>query len=538
MDLFGFEIKRKKEEELASFAPPLREDGAIVVESFGSSSVYLDVEGGIANEATLIDRYRDMASYPQVSNAIDDIINEVIVQEPEEKVVELILDELEQPDTIKNKIVDEFDNILRLLNFNQEGYDIAKRWYVDGRLLYHAIINEKASMEGIKELRYIDPRKIKKIVEIKRNSNNISADPKQELEYYIYNDKGFTTSTNTSGNNNTTSGLKIAKDSIIHVTSGEMSPDATMVHSFLHNAIRPLNMLRQMEDALLIYTISRAPERRVFYIDVGDTPPAKAHQALTEIQNKYKNRVVFNNQTGEIGNDKKHMTMLEDFWLLRQGTKNTEISSLPGGTSLFSSLEGIDYFSKKLNDSLHVPESRLDSGSLFSSGQEGTVSREEIKFAKFIERLRQKFSNLFLTILEKQLILKNIINPEDWEEFKNLIKFKYAVDNYYAEQKEMFILNGRLAALDVASPYVGKYFSNEELRRNILKQSDEDMSRNDEQIKKEKSTEQYTPPIPDMNGFGGDSFNNTPQYNNGFPDNSQQQNQIEPIGMTQNPLKQ
>lgn len=491
-DLFGFSINRKKE-ELPSFVPVIKDDGAVVVQGSGAYGTYLDIEGAISSEAELIDRYRDMATYPQVEHAIDDIINELIVQEPETKPVEIILDDLkEESEKLNDLIVKEFDNVLNLLEFNESCHDIAEKWYIDGRLLYHAIVDENNRKEGIQELRYIDPRKIRKIRELKRSKNTGGLSNKIEDEYYIYNDKGFRNSSTTSYvNTSNSSGIKIAKDSIIHCTSGLQSPDGNMIHGHLHKAIRPLNMLRSMEDALLIYTISRAPERRVFYIDVGDTPPAKAAQMLAELQNKYKNKVVFNNQTGEIGNDKRHMTMLEDFWLLRQNGKNTEISGLPGGTALFSSLDGIEYFNKKLNESLGVPVSRLDSNSLFSSGTE--ITHEEEKFDKFIIRLRQKFSQLFLKILEKQLILKNIISVDDWDKYKNLIKFKFAVNNHRAELKDNEILTTRLNAVNAAAPYIGLYISHEEVRRKILKQSDEDIKRNDKQIKQEMSNPQFNP---------------------------------------------
>lgn len=489
-DLFGFTINRKKE-ELPSFVPNVKDDGAVVVEGSGAYGTYLDIEGAISSEAELIDRYRDMATYPQVEHAIDEIVNELVVQEPETKPVELILDDLKgESKKVQDLIIKEFDTVLDLLEFNESGHDVAERWYVDGRLLYHAIVDPNNIKEGIQELRYIDPRKIRKIRELAKNRNKVNTSNKIEEEYYIYNDKGFRNAATTSYVNNTSaSGIKIAKDSIIHCTSGLQSPDGNMIHSHLHKAIRPLNMLRSMEDALLIYTISRAPERRVFYIDVGDIPPAKAAQILAELQNKYKNKVVFNNQTGEIGNDKRHMTMLEDFWLLRQNGKNTEISGLPGGTALFSSLDGIEYFNKKLNESLSVPVSRLDSNSLFSGGTETT--NEEEKFDKFIIRLRQKFSQLFLKILEKQLILKGIITVDDWDRFNGLIKFKFAVNNHRAELKDNEILNTRLAAVGAAMPYVGLYISHEEIRRKILRQSDEDIKRIDKQIKSEKTNPQY-----------------------------------------------
>lgn len=500
MDLFGFEIK-KKETAPISFAPTTDDDGAVLVQENGIYGTYLDLDGSIKTEAELINKYRDMAQFPEVDSAIDDVVNEVIVQEPEKALVEIILDDLEQSDKIKNIFIDEFNNILNLLQFNELSYDIFRRWYIDGRLYYHVVIDENNPIAGIKELKYIDPRKIRKIKSIKKkkigqglNSTTINQDGEQ---YFVYNDAGFS---KTSGNyasiqNNNVTGLKISKSSIIHCTSGLTSASGDLVLSYLHKAIKPLNQLKTMEDSLVIYRISRAPERRIFYIDVGNLPKNKAEQYLKDVMNRFKNKLVYDSSSGEIRNDKKFMTMLEDFWLpRREGGKGTEITTLPGGQNL-GDIEDILYFQKKLNKSLNVPISRLEPETQFSFGRSTEISRDEVKFAKFINRLRTKFSSIFIKILERQLILKNIITPEEWDELKQNIRFKFCRDNYWDELKETEILRDRIAMLRDIDDYAGKYYSHIWIRRQVLKQSDEEINQIDTEIKEEMSNEQYYPPV-------------------------------------------
>jgi hypothetical protein len=494
-ELFGFEIKRKQEDPI-SFAPKVTDDGAAIVAEGGAYGTYVDLDGSIRTEAELVNKYREMALYPEVDQAIDDIVNEVITQEPEQEVVELILDDTDLPDRIKKLFIEEFKDVLKLLEFNQLSYEVFRRWYVDGRIYYHVITDEENPKNGIVELRYIDPRKIRKIKEQRRKKavNNVPL-MQDGKEYYIYNDKGFAkTAGNSSIPSNTIGGIRIAKDSIIHCTSGLTSINGDLVQSYLHKAIKPLNQLRSMEDSLVIYRISRAPERRIFYIDVGNLPKMKAEQYLRDIMIKFKNKLVYDAATGEIRDDRKFMTMLEDFWLpRREGGKGTEITTLPGGQNL-GQMDDVIYFQRKLYKSLNVPISRLDPETQFNFGRATEITRDEVKFAKFIARLRNKFSILFTKIMERQLILKGIITPEEWDELKQNIRYKFSQDNYYAELKETEILRDRMAMLRDIDDYAGKYYSHEWIRRHVLRQSDEEMEEIDEQIADEADNPQYAGP--------------------------------------------
>lgn len=491
-ELFGFEIKRKQEAPI-SFAPKVTDDGAAIVAEGGAYGTYVDLDGSIRTEAELVNKYREMALYPEVDQAIDDIVNEVITQEPEQELVELILDDTELPDRIKKLFIEEFKDVLKLLEFNQISYEVFRRWYVDGRLYYHVITDEENPANGIVELRYIDPRKIRKIKEQKPKKaiNNVPL-TQDGKEYYIYNDKSFAkTQGNSSIPSNTIGGIRIAKDSIVHCTSGLTSINGDLVQSYLHKAIKPLNQLRSMEDSLVIYRISRAPERRIFYIDVGNLPKMKAEQYLRDIMIKFKNKLVYDAATGEVRDDRKFMTMLEDFWLpRREGGKGTEITTLPGGQNL-GQMDDVIYFQRKLYKSLNVPISRLDPEAQFNFGRSTEITRDEVKFAKFVTRLRSKFSILFSKILERQLILKGIITPEEWDDLNQNIRFKFSYDNYYAELKETEILRDRVAMLRDIDDYTGKYYSHEWIRRNVLHQSDEEMEKIDEQIADEADNPQY-----------------------------------------------
>ena len=494
-ELFGFEIKRKQQ-ELPSFVPKSDNDGAVVVAEGGVYGTYVDLDGSIRTESELVNKYREMAQHPEVDAAIDDVVNEVITQEPETKVVELILDDLEQPDRIKKLLTKEFDEVLRLLEFNDLSYDVFRRWYVDGRLYYHVIVDEEKPQEGIQELRYIDPRKIRKVREQKRKKVAATVTTYQTAaEYYMYNDKGFAkTAGNSSIPTNSVGGLKIAKDSIIHCTSGLTSVNGDLVQSYLHKAIKPLNQLRSMEDSLVIYRISRAPERRIFYIDVGNLPKMKAEQYLRDVMTRFKNKLVYDAATGEVRDDRKFMTMLEDFWLpRREGGKGTEITTLPGGQNL-GQIDDIVYFQRKLYKSLNVPISRLDPELQFNFGRATEITRDEVKFAKFINRLRNKFAVLFTKILERQLIMKGICTPEDWDDFKQAIRYKFAQDNYFAELKETEILRDRITMLRDIDDFAGKYYSHDWIRRHVLRQSDQEIEKIDEQIQDEMDNPQYNPP--------------------------------------------
>lgn len=499
MEIFGFELKRKNPEPI-SFAPKTNDDGAVVVAEGGVYGTYVDLDGSIRTEAELVNKYREMSYHPEIDRAVDDIVNEVITQEPETEPVELILDDVEISDRIKKLFVDEFRNVLKLLEFNGQGYEIFKRWYVDGRLYYHVILDESAPKDGIIELRYIDPRKIRKVREVKRKKlvDNIPTNQTSK-EYYIYNDKGFAKSSGNSSSipNNNIGGVKIARDSIVHNTSGLTSINGDLVQSYLHKSIKPLNQLRSMEDSLVIYRISRAPERRIFYIDVGNLPKMKAEQYLRDQMTRFKNKLVYDSASGEVRDDRKFMTMLEDFWLPRREGKGTEITTLPGGQNL-GQIEDIVYFQKKLYQALNVPVSRLDTETQFGFGRANEITRDEVKFSKFINRLRNRFATLFTKILEKQLVLKGIITYEEWELFKNQIRYKFSQDNYFAELKETEILRDRITMLRDIDDYAGKYYSNEWVRRHVLRQTDEEMEEIDKQIKEEANNPQYAPPVPEQ----------------------------------------
>ena len=500
-ELFGFQIKRKTDEakELPSFAPPLEDDGAMVVAAGGVYGTYVDLDGTIRSEAELVTRYRDMALHPEVDAAIDDIVNDSIVIQDEEPTVQIILDKMEQPDNIKQLITEEFKNLLTILEFDQHAYEIFRKWYVDGRIYYHAIVDEKVPQEGIKELRYIDPRKIRKVKEItKKKLKNDVTIQQTNAEYYVYNDKGFSNKSPATASYAATGGsLRIAKDSIVHVTSGLTSVSGDMVLGYLHKAIKPLNQLRALEDATIIYRISRAPERRIFYIDVGNLPKMKAEQYLKDIMTRFKNKLVYDQTTGEIRDDRKFMTMLEDFWLpRREGGKGTEITTLPAGQNL-GEMGDVEYFQNKLYKSLNVPITRLQSDQTFNFGRATEISRDEVKFAKFLTRLRAKFSGLFMKLLERQLILKQVITSEDWSVFKNQIGFKFAEDNHFEELKMNEIMTDRSNLLRNFDEYVGRYVSNTWVRKTILKQTDEDIEKIDEQIAEEMQMPQYQPQMPE-----------------------------------------
>jgi len=502
-ELFGFEIKRKVEPvDIPSFTPKAADDGAMVVAEGGVYGTFVDLDGAVRTEAELVNKYREIAMHPEVEMAIDDIVNEAIVADPKKQIVSLNLDDLEQPDKIKKMITEEFDNIVDLLEFNQHAYEIFKKWYVDGRLLYHAMIDEAKPRDGIKELRYIDPRKIRKVRTVKKRKvakdSNITV-PQTGEEFYIYNEKGFSKTAGVPNNvapfqDTGAQGLKIAVDSIVNVSSGLVNVNGDLVIGYLQKAIKPLNMLKAMEDSLVIYRISRAPERRIFYIDVGNLPKPKAEQYLRDVMTRFKNKVVYDSASGEIRDDRKHMTMLEDFWLpRREGGKGTEITTLPGGQNL-GQMDDVTYFQNKLYKSLNVPIGRMDPSAQYSFGRATEITRDEVKFAKFVTRLRMRFSDLFTRILEKQLILKGIITSEDWAEFKTNFKYEYAEDNHFAELRNTEILRDRVSMLRDVDDYTGKYYSHEWIRRNVLYQTEEDMKEIDAQIKEEMNNPQYNQP--------------------------------------------
>jgi hypothetical protein len=483
-DLFGFEIKRKGEDKeeakKRSFVAPMEDDGSGVIKAGGHYGQYLDMSGGNAkNEGDLISKYREISQIPEVDAAIEDIINESIVSVEDGAPVDINLNGLEQPDRIKKIIRDEFEKLVAKMSFSSSGNDIFRRWYIDGRLFYHVIIDEKSPKRGILELRPIDPTKIRKIKEvIEEKDEKTGAKIVTGIEeYFLYQDGNMSKSGQ---------GLKIAKDSIIFVPSGLLSAKRDMVLGYLDKAIKPANQLRMMEDALVIYRLSRAPERRVFYIDVGNLPKGKAEEYLRSIMSNYRNKMVYDAQTGEIRDDRKHMSMLEDFWLpRREGGRGTEISTLPGGENL-GQIDDILYFQKKTYRALNVPISRLEQEAQFSLGRTSEITRDEVKFQRFIDKIRRRFSDLFMQALKVQLILKGIVTREDWEWMKEEIVVDFISDTYFAELKEAEILRERVNTLRELDEFVGKYYSVDWVRKNILKQNDEDIEDIDKEIEDEK----------------------------------------------------
>jgi len=486
--LFGFTVSRNKSEEeqtvQQSFTPPTNDDGALIISSAAYYGTYVDLDGTAKNEVELISRYREMAMQPEIESAIDDIINEAIVQDDDGKTIEIILDDLEVSDKIKKAIKDEFQTVLKLYNYKNMAQDIFRRYYVDGRLYYNIIIDKTNPISGIKELRYIDPRKLRKVREIKKKKDERTGADVVDVvnEYYIYNDKVTTGSSSNYG----PVGVRITTDSIISVVSGLMDSRRAVVLSYLHKAIKPLNQLRMIEDATVIYRISRAPERRIFYIDVGNLPKLKAEQYLRDIMVKYKNKLVYDANTGEVRDDRKFMSMMEDFWLpRREGGKGTEITTLPGGQNL-GELEDVKYFQKKLYGSLSVPISRLEPNQGFSMGRAAEVTRDELKFSKFVERMRNKFAEIFNQTLRVQCVLKGICTAEEWEEFRQQIYYNFIKDNNFSELKEAELMTNRLQLLSSVDPYTGRYFSQKWIQQNVLRLSDDDIKQMQKEIDKEK----------------------------------------------------
>ena len=482
MEIFGFELKKKKlEKEIGSVVTPTPDDGSTVVSSAASSyyGMVVDLEGVVKNENDLIRRYREVCQYPDCDAAIEDIVNEAIVVDDNEQSVQLVMDDLKVSESIKKKIRDEFVEILKLYKFEEKGHDIFRSWYVDGRSYYHVLIDPARPKDGIVELRYIDPRKIRKIKNVKKEKNQKGVEVTTTTEeYYLYNDKGITQAT--------TQGVKLSLDSVIYCTSGLLDSNTNMVLSHLHKAIKPVNQLKMIEDSLVIYRISRAPERRIFYIDVGNLPKLKAEQYVNDIMNKFRNKVVYDAATGEVRDDRKHLSLMEDFWMpRREGGKGTEITTLPGGQNL-GDIADINYFQTKLYNSLNVPISRLQPQQGFSLGRSTEISRDEVKFNKFVTRLRRKFSNLFSEALRVQLVAKGVIRPDEWDEMFQDINFEYQMDNHFAELKNNEILQQRINALQLMEPYVGKYYSVEYVRRHVLMQTEEEIKEIDDQIADEE----------------------------------------------------
>lgn len=531
--LFGYEIRRKqdKEEQPKSFAPPLNDDGAVNVEATavgGTYGYFLDIEGSAKTESELVTRYRSMALQPEVQQAVDEIVNEAINIDFDEKAVEIVLEDTELPSKIKETISEEFANILRLLDFSNQGYEIFQRFFVDGRINYHVIIDEKNVNRGIVELRYLDPRKIRLIREndsTQRDKSTGMPFKTVKKEYYMYSETGFGSATSASsmtanGNGQSVSGFRIAKDSIARVTSGLMNETQTLVLSHLHRAIKPLNQLRILEDATVIYTLTRAPERRVFYVDVGNLPKAKAEQYLADMMARHKNKLTYNASTGEVGDSRKFMTMTEDFWFpRREGNRATEIDTLAGGTTI-SDNDNLAYFQRKLYKSLGVPVSRLEPENMYSFGRVSEMTRDELRFSKFIRRLRVRFSILFDTILEKQLILKGILTPEEWNEVKDKIRYDFMKDNYFEELKQMEILREKMSMLRDIEENVGKYFSRNWVQKHVLFMNDDEIEEMQKEIDLERAAGVYRDPDMD-DGGGGVEDDEAPEDGEAQPDDEE-----------------
>ena len=485
-ELFGFKITRKKDEG-ESFTLPSSDDGTIEVAGGGFYSQTLDVDGRDKTENDLIRRYRDIAIQPECDSAIEDIVSEGIASNEYDAPVALRLDRLEYSSKVKKRITEEFDRVLQLLDFNIKGHDIFRRWYVDGRIYYHKVIDKKEPRKGIKELRYIDPRKIKKVREvIKDRPDPVTGIDKQKqtLEYYLYNEKVVDNSATPQ------SALKITTDSIAFCPSGLVDQTKGSVLSYLHKAIKPVNQLRMIEDALVIYRISRAPERRIFYIDVGNLPKIKAEQYLKDVMSRYRNKLVYDASTGEIRDDRNHMSMLEDFWLpRREGGRGTEITTLPGGSNL-GEIEDIVYFQRKLYRSLNVPMSRMEAEQNFSIGRSTEITRDELKFSKFVQRLRKKFSALFHDVLRTQLVLTGVIAEEEWDKIKEHIQYDFLQDGHFAELRDAEILRERIDMLGQVEPYVGNFFSKSWVRKNILHQTEQEIEEIETEIEEEGGGEE------------------------------------------------
>lgn len=485
ISLFGYRIGKdepQSKEDVKSFVPPTEEDGSVAVVGGGIYGTYVDLEGQIRTDADLIKKYREMANQPECDTAIDDIVNESIVYDDDKYPVDINLEKLKQPEAVKKKIKAEFDHVMKLLDFNNQGYDIFRRWYIDGKLYYHMLIDEKQPKYGLKEIRYIDPRKIRKVKEIPKSKQVPGTGSNapmitKPIEYFVFSDKGFA--------KDGSQGLKVAPDSICYVHSGVTDKDGKAIVSHLHKAIKPLNQLRMLEDATVIYRISRAPERRIFYIDVGNLPKMKAEQHLREVMQKYKNKLVYDANTGEIRDDRRFQTMLEDFWLpRREGGKGTEITTLPSGQNL-GEIEDVLYFQKKFYKALNVPTTRLEADNGFTLGRASEITRDELKFGKFIDRLRLRFSHLFDRLLETQLLLKGVCTRAEWKQLKEEISYNFMSDSHFTEMKEAELMKERLSMLSDIDAYVGKYYSKLWVQKNVLRLSEDDIKELDEQIQEE-----------------------------------------------------
>lgn len=515
MNIFGFEILRKKDQDLdvettPSVVSPQIEDGAINISAGSHYGIYVDIDGSYRSEVDLVTKYRTMAMQPEVEQAIEDIVNESVVHDEEGNSVKIMVDDLEQPQTIKDKITEEFNNVLKLLDFNNNGSDIFRRWYVDGRLYFNVVIDPNNPRAGIQSLINIDPRRIRKVRNVHKKKDKVTNTEVIDNieEYFIYNEK---TLNNTVSNpiltGNYSGGTKLTNDSVVYLTSGLYDPARSTVLSYLHKAIRPMNQLRFVEDAIVIYRLSRAPERRVFYVDVGNMPKMKAEQYLRDLMVKYRNKLVYDSATGEIRDDRRQLSMLEDFWMPRRGEgKSTEITTLPSGQNL-GELSDVNYFERKLYKSLNVPISRLEAQSGFSLGRSNEITRDELKFMKFIEKLRARFSIMFDELMARQLSLKGVCTLQEWDEFKQSVHYDFLKDNNFAELKDAELLQNRIALLNVVDPYVGNYFSKAWVRKRVLNLNEDDVKLMDQQMAEEAANSEVS---TDLNSMGQPGASNMP----------------------------
>jgi len=494
IDFFGFTIGKKDKANKVglessirrpvSFVPPDYDDGATTIEAGNFFGQYVDFDGNIKNDIELIKKYREMSMHAEVDSAIDDIVNEAIVQDDIKKMVQMDLEHVDLSDNIKDTMQKEFGHILKLLHFTSRGYELFRKWYIDGKMYFHIVIDDKKKKQGIKELRPVDSTSIRKIRKVEKETGEGGVKVIKDVEeFFVYTEQD---KDDRLGGVDAVEGIKIHPDSILYIHSGMYDIDKRRVFGNLHKCIKPLNQLRMIEDAVVIYRISRAPERRIFYVDVGSLPKNKAEQYLRDIMNRYRNKLVYDVNTGEIRDDKKHMSMLEDFWMpRREGGRGTEVDTLSGGENL-GEMEDVEYFKKKLYQSLNVPSSRMESDNGFNMGKSSEISRDELKFNKFTNRLQKKFARVFTDILKTQLVLKEIVTGEEFDKYKDYIQYDFTADNHFTELKEQEILRERLDALQSASEYVGQYFSQEYVRKYILRQTEEDIKLIDDQIKAEK----------------------------------------------------
>lgn len=526
--LFGFKFEDNREKQSTKIVSPIPrndEDKSDFYISSGFYGQYVDIEGVYKSEADLIRRYREMSLHPECDSAIEDVVNEAIVSDLNDSPVEIDLSNLPASDKLKEIIREEFKYIKEIMDFDKKCHEIFRNWYVDGRIYYHKVIDFKKPSEGIKEVRYIDALKIKYIRKLKKDNkdafgteyrkivndkNQIDFGNQEIEEFYMY-DPNVGSSQSASYRVSDVNNVKIAKDAIVYVTSGLVDRNKQTVLSFLHKAIKALNQLRMIEDSLVIYRLSRAPERRIFYIDVGNLPKIKAEQYLRDVMNRYRNKLVYDASTGEIRDDRKYMAMLEDFWLpRREGGRGTEITTLPGGQNL-GELADIEYFQKKLYDSLGVPPTRLAAEGGFNLGRSSEILRDELKFTRFVGRLRKRFSQIFIDLLKTQLILKNIVTLEDWEILSDHIQFDYVYDNHFSDLKKNELMNDKLGVVAAMDPYLGRYFSAEYVRREILGQTDSEIKEINAQMKKEIKDGIIPDPAAMMNPMGAPGAMGAPQ---------------------------